>query len=232
MSVAVKICGVNDMAAAQAAVAGGAQFVGFVFYPPSPRYVTPEAARELAQSVPEGITKVGVVVDPKDDLIETLVRRSGLDMLQFHGNEAPGRVFEIRTRFGVQAMKAIKVARAEDLDAALPYARAADWIMFDSKAPPGRTDVMPGGNAVAFDWQVLATADLERATGGRPWMLSGGLTVDNVAEAVEITGSRAVDVSSGVEKRPGIKDPDMISAFLAEASALNPLREKSRIREV
>jgi phosphoribosylanthranilate isomerase len=215
MSVRVKICGVNSRPALDAAIAGGAGFVGFNFYPPSPRALTPEAAALLAAAVPSVIAKVGVLVDEPDERIAEILARVSLDMLQPHGKETPSRVDDIRRRFGLPVMKAVKIAEAADLAVADRYIGHADWLLFDAKPPPQMTGALPGGNALSFDWQLLAGR-----TWPSPWMLSGGLTRDNLAEAVRISGSRVVDVSSGVESQPGQKDPEKIAAFLAEATRL------------
>jgi phosphoribosylanthranilate isomerase len=215
MSVQAKICGLSSAEALHAAIRGGARFVGFVFYPASQRNVTPELAEALAALVPERITRVGLFVDPTDALLAGVLARVPLDLLQLHGVESPRRVAEIKTRFGKPVMKAISIAAPEDPDAALPYLDAADWLLFDAKPPRGDPKALPGGNGLAFDWQLL---------GGRrwtkPWMMSGGLTSKNVAEAVATTHAPAVDVSSGVETRPGIKDLGKISEFLTTVHAL------------
>ena len=206
----VKICGVSDPGAVEAAVAGGARYVGFVFYPRSPRNVTPETACALSSLLPRGAIPVALSVDPDDDLIDRM--NPAVRMFQLHGRETPDRVAEIRARTGKPVMKAIKISRPADLAAAAAYVGGADMLLFDSKTPPRMAGAMPGGNAVSFDWSILA---------GRswpvPWMLSGGLDPDNVADAVRISGAPAVDVSSGVESAPGVKDPDRIRAFLAAA---------------
>lgn len=215
MAIQVKICGINNRPALAAAVDSGAAFIGLVFYPPSPRFVEIEQAASLAVGVPEGITKVGLLVDADDTLIAGILRRVPLDLLQLHGSETPGRVAEIRSRFALPVMKAVKIAGAEDVAAAETYEAAADRLLFDARPPKGMTGALPGGNAIAFDWHLLA---------GRrwsvPWMLSGGLNAGNVAEAVRTAGAPAVDVSSGVENRPGVKSPDKIRAFLKAARAL------------
>ena len=215
MSVAVKICGLNSPAAVRAAVTGGARFVGFIFYPPSPRNLTPEEAAPLASSVAPGITRVGVFVDPDDAMLAATIAKVPLEMLQFHGSETPQRLAAIKDRYRVKVMKAIKVASELDLQAARDYFAVADWLMFDAKAPPERTGALPGGNALAFDWELLRQRNWPL-----PWILSGGLTVENLAEATKISRAEIVDVSSGVERRPGEKDPEKIRAFLARARAL------------
>ena len=215
MPIDAKICGINSPDALSAAGRGGARFVGFVFYPRSPRAVSAGEAAALAARVPPGVSKVGLFVDPDDDQLAATLERVALDLLQLQGCEAPGRVAQIRARFGVPVMKAIKVATAEDLVGADDYLRVVDRLMFDAKAPQAMKKALPGGNAVAFDWRLLAG---RRWT--RPWMLAGGLHAGNLAEAVGISGARAVDVSSGVEARPGVKSPEKIAAFLDQARAL------------
>ncbi|WP_374443704.1 phosphoribosylanthranilate isomerase [Stella sp.] len=213
MPVPVKICGLTRPEAVAAAVAGGAAFVGFVFYPRSPRAVMPEVAGQLAAAVPKGVTKVGLFVDADDATIARVLAAVPLDLLQLHGHETPERVAAIRARFGVPVMKVLPVAEPGDVEAADRYAPAVDRLMFDSR-PPRRPDALPGGNGLPFDWRLMA---------GRrwpvPWMLAGGLTPENVAEAVRLTGAEAVDVSSGVEDAPGVKNVGKIAAFLAAARA-------------
>ncbi len=215
MAIDVKICGINSRPALAAALDGGAACIGLVFYPPSPRYLSVEQAAALAAAVPGGVTKVGLLVDADDALIASIVAHVPLDLLQLHGGESPARVAEIRERFGRPVMKAVKIADAGDVAGAEAYCGAADRLLFDAKPPKGMTGALPGGNAVSFDWRLLA---------GRrwplPWMLSGGLNTGNVAEAVGISGTPAVDVSSGVEDRPGAKNPEKISTFLKAARAL------------
>ncbi len=215
MPVRAKICGVNSRAALDAAIAGGAGFVGFVFYPPSPRALTTEAAAALAAAVPPVIAKVGLLVDDPDERIAEILARVSLDMLQLHGKETPTRVDDIRRRFGLPVMKAVKIAEAADLAVADRYIGHSDWLLLDAKPPPQMTGALPGGNALSFDWQLLAGW-----TWPSPWMLSGGLTRDNLAEAVRISGARVVDVSSGVESQPGQKDQEKIAAFLVESARL------------
>jgi phosphoribosylanthranilate isomerase len=213
MSVAAKICGLSSEAAVAAAVEGGAAYVGFVFYPPSPRSVTPEHAGELCAAVPVGIQRVGMFVDAEDATIGAVLAAAPLDILQFHGSETPERVVETQRRFGRKVMKAISVAGPEDVALASHYEEVADLLLFDAKPPPGAT--RPGGNGLIFDWELIA---------GRawrlPWLLSGGLTAALLPEAVRISGAKAVDVSSGVERRPGDKDPEKIRAFLEVAYSL------------
>jgi phosphoribosylanthranilate isomerase len=214
MTVAAKICGLSSEAAVAAVVAGGAAFVGFVFYPPSPRSVTPARAGELCAAVPASVKRVGLFVDADDAAIATVLAAARLDILQFHGGESPERVAEAQRRFARPVMKAIAIAGPEDVAAASRYEGAADMLLFDAK-PPRRADALPGGNGLAFDWQLIAGREWQL-----PWMLSGGLTAEVLAEAIRISGATAVDVSSGVERRPGDKDLDKIRAFLDVARRL------------
>jgi phosphoribosylanthranilate isomerase len=212
MAIEVKICGVNAPEALRATVEAGAEYVGLNFYPPSPRSVTPDQAAALTAAAPPRLCKVGLFVDVEDETIAKTLAAVGLDMLQLHGGESPARVAEIRARFGLPVMKVVKIAGPEDVATAETYLRAADRLLFDAKPPKEMTGALPGGNAVAFDWQLLAGKNWPL-----PWMLAGGLDPENVAEAVRISGARAVDVVSGVEDRPGLKNPDKIRAFLAAA---------------
>ena len=215
MALEVKICGINTAGTLDAAAGGGADFLGFMFFPKSPRAVTPEQAASLVARLKPGIQRVAVMVDPDDSLIAEVTGRVALDFLQLHGREAPRRVAEIRARSGLSVIKVISVASAEDLVAAETYSEVADRLLFDAKPPKTMTDALPGGNALAFDWRLLAGR-----TWSKPWMLSGGLDADNLREAVEISGARSVDVSSGVEDRPGLKSPEKIAAFLEKARGL------------
>jgi len=208
----VKICGLRTEAALEAALAGGADFVGLVFFPPSPRNLAPEAARGLAARARGRAGIVALMVDPDDALIAAVAAAVDPDMLQLHGEESPERVAEVRQRWGKPVMKAIKVETAADAAAALRYRNSADLILFDARAPHEST--RPGGNGAPFDWRALAAVKDQL-----PYMLSGGLTPDNVADAIRITGAAMVDVSSGVEARPGEKDPELIRRFLRAAKA-------------
>ena len=214
MSIAAKICGLSSEAAIAAAAAGGAAYVGFVFYPPSPRAVSPEEAARLCAAVPTRVRRVGMFVDADDAAIAAVLDVAPLDILQFHGHESPGRVAEAKVRFDRLVMKAIAIAGPEDVLAAAPYEAAADLLLFDAK-PPRCADALPGGNGLAFDWHLIANREWRL-----PWMLSGGLTAALLPEAVRISGAAAVDVSSGVERRPGDKDPAKIREFLAVARGL------------
>ncbi len=211
----VKICGLTTAEAVAATVAGGARFAGFVFYPPSPRDVTPSRAAALVAGVAPGIARVGVFVDPDDATLDKVLAKVPLDLLQFHGSESPARLGAVKDRFRLKVMKAIKVAGEADLQAAKAYLTVADWLMFDAKPPKDFQAALPGGNALAFDWELLRQRHWPL-----PWMLSGGLTVDNLAEAARVSRAAVLDVSSGVERRPGEKDPAKVQAFLARAKGL------------
>ena len=215
MPVKVKICGVNSADAVKAAVEGGACHLGFNFYPPSPRALSPLAAGALVARVPQGIIKVGVFVDADDATIAAVLQEAPLDMLQFHGGETPRRLKDMRRRFGLPVMKALRIASAVDVAAADEYLPAADWLLFDAKPPASMKGALPGGNALSFDWALLAG---RRWT--KPWMLSGGLNAGNLAAAVAATRASHVDVSSGVEDAPGKKSPEKIAAFLKLAASL------------
>lgn len=207
----VKICGITHAAALAAAVEGGADFVGFIFFPPSPRYVAPGRAAALGNATPKEIGRVGVFVDPADSVLAQTLERVRLDLLQLHGRETPERVSEIKARFGLPVIKSVAVSCAGDVDCARDFAGAADWLLFDAK-PPRRPGALPGGNAVSFDWSLLAGRDW-----AIPHLISGGLDAENVGEALSSTGARGADVSSGVETAPGDKDPEKIAAFLRAA---------------
>ena len=215
MALEVKICGLSTDETLSAALAGGADLVGLVFYARSPRALSPRQAAALAAQVPQGVCKVGLFVDPDDETLAQTAHMVGLDMLQLHGEESPSRVAAIKAATGLPVMKVIKLRQPEDLAVAKNYFEVADRFLFDAKPPPEATDALPGGNALSFDWHMLAGTDWPL-----PWMLAGGLTAANLAEAVAVTGARAVDVSSGVESAPGRKDPALIREFLAAARDL------------
>ncbi len=213
MTIDVKICGLTDAASVRAAVDGGAAMCGFVFFPASPRNLTPEAAAELTKGVPEGVIRVGLTVDADDTLLAEIASVAKVDMLQLHGAETPERTNEVRDRFGLPVIKVLAVQGPDDLAAAEAYEGVADRLMFDAKPPEDAS--RPGGNARAFDWELL-----KGQTFALPWLLAGGLTAENLGQAVKISGAEAVDVSSGVEDAPGVKNADKIRAFLAAAAAL------------
>jgi phosphoribosylanthranilate isomerase len=212
MATKVKICGLKTDAALEAALAGGADYVGLVFFPPSPRNVSTAAAAELAAKARGRATVIALMVDPDDALIYAVTAAVAPDIIQLHGEETPERLIEIRRRWGTPVMKAIKVETAEDARGALRYQGAADLILYDARAPADAT--RPGGNGEPFDWRALLSVK-DRM----PYMLSGGLTPANVAEAIRATGAAIVDVSSGVESSPGEKDPELIRRFLRAAKA-------------
>lgn len=206
----IKICGLSEPETLQSALEAGARYVGFVFFEKSPRNVSIETARDLALRVPAGVCKVALVVNATDAELDAITDAVPLDMLQLHGSETPERIAEIKERYGLPVMKAVGVADATDLAAIDLYSKVCDQILVDAK-PPQQAE-LPGGNGLSFDWRLIA---------GRrwavPWMLAGGLTPENVAEAVKLTGAVQVDVSSGVESAPGVKDKTKIAAFIAAA---------------
>ena len=212
MSVLAKICGLKTPEAVGAAVAGGASLVGFVFYSRSPRCVDPARVKQLEAGVPPAVRKVGLLVDESDARIAEILGNCDLDLLQLHGHETPERVAEIRARFGKPVIKAIPISESADLDRAAAYESVVDYLMFDAKPPKAMANALPGGNALSFDWTLLASRRFQR-----PWLLAGGLTADNLVDAVRISGAPMVDVSSGVEDRPGEKNVSKIKAFLDAA---------------
>ena len=212
MTVAVKICGLKSPETIAAAVEGGAAYVGFNFYPKSPRSVTPELAARLAAAVPANVATVALMVDGEDRLLDEIAEALSPDIFQLHGHETPERVAAIRARSGRQVMKALSIATEADVAAARAYESVADLLMFDAKPPPGG---LPGGNGLPFDWRLLKDARWPV-----PWMLAGGLTPENVAEAIRSTGATLIDVSSGVEDRPGVKSPEKIRRFLVAARSV------------
>jgi phosphoribosylanthranilate isomerase len=204
----VKICGIHDEAGRDAAVAAGAVYVGFVFFAASPRNVSPAAAALLAAGTPPGVAKVALTVDASDEALDALLGIAPIDILQLHGKETPARVAEVRARFGLPVMKAVGIADEGDLPRIAEYARVCDQILVDAKAP--KAAALPGGNGLSFDWRLIAGRRW-----GVPWMLAGGLTPANAADAARLTGARQLDVSSGVESAPGVKDPVRLRAFMA-----------------
>lgn len=220
----VKICGLTRPEHVHWVAEAGAAYAGFVFFPKSPRNLSLGAAREMAIEAPAGLAKVGLVVDADDAALDALMAQVPLDMLQLHGHETPARVAEVRARYGLPVMKAVGIAGADDLALLDDYAAVADQLLVDAK--PAGDAVLPGGNGLSFDWRLLA----ERKYWTRPWMLAGGLTPDNVAEAVRLTGARQLDVSSGVESAPGVKDRGLIAAFVTAAGRASPSRTAPRLR--
>ena len=202
----VKICGLRTQADVAAVAAAGAAYFGLNFYPKSPRFVTLDQARELALAAPVGLAKVALVVDADAATLDAIVGAMPLDMLQLHGHETVDRVAEVKARYGLPVMKVIGVADEGDLAALLEYSLVADQVMIDAKPARG---ALPGGNGLSFDWRLLAGRRWLK-----PWMLAGGLTAANVADAVRLTGARQVDLASGVESAPGVKDAGLIAAFM------------------
>jgi phosphoribosylanthranilate isomerase len=210
--VSVKICGLATVDDVRACADAGANYMGLVFFEKSPRNITIPAARELALAAPLGLAKVALVVNPSDAELDAITATVPLDMLQLHGRETPERVAEVKTRYGLPVMKAVGIADGDDLPKLESYFGVADQILVDAKPPKGGE--LPGGNGLSFDWRLIA---------GRrwpcPWMLAGGLTPENVAEAVKMTGAKQVDVSSGVEDAPGQKNAELIQKFVQSSRA-------------
>ena len=215
MPVSAKICGLNDAAGLEAAILNGAAFVGFVFYGPSPRNISADEAALLASKVPIHVKKVGLFVNPDDQLIHDVLTTVSLDWIQLHGTESPDRVREIKEAYSLPVIKAIKVDSAASLEEVDRYDGVADMLLFDAKEPKNMENALPGGNGLAFDWELLADAKITT-----PWMLAGGLDAENIAEAVRISGATIVDTSSGVEFEPGRKNPAAIEAFLVAVAAI------------
>ncbi|MCX8252776.1 N-(5'-phosphoribosyl)anthranilate isomerase [Beijerinckiaceae bacterium RH AL1] len=210
MPLTVKICGLSEPSTLEAALDAGADMVGFVFFPKSPRHVSHERARELRALVKGRAKTVALTVNADDDALRAIADSLDPDMLQLHGHETPQRVAEVSATFARPVMKAVPIGSPEDLAKVVAYEDVADWLLFD--APPPADAQRPGGNAVAFDWSLL------KGYGGRrPWLLAGGLVPETVAGAVAATGARGVDVSSGVESAPGRKDATLIRRFIAAA---------------
>ena len=208
----VKICGIKDTAALEAARQAGADMVGFVFFPPSPRAVTANQAGELARSYRNGPKRVGLFVDPDDAMLAATLAEVPLDILQLQGHETPARAGDVRARFGKPVMKALGIASKADLAHLPEYADQVDYFLLDARPPPG--SALPGGNAQAFDWALM-----KGEKPPRPWLLAGGLTPANVVQAITTSGAPGVDVSSGVERTRGVKDPAAIAAFIAAAKS-------------
>ena len=210
--VSVKICGISTVDDVRACAGAGANYMGLVFFEKSPRNITIPAARELALVAPMGLAKVALVVNPSDAELDAITATVPLDMLQLHGRETPERVAEVKARYGLPVMKAVGIADGDDLPKLESYFGVADQILVDAKPPKGGE--LPGGNGLSFDWRLIA---------GRrwpcPWMLAGGLTPENVAEAIKMTGAKQVDVSSGVEDAPGQKNAKLIQKFVRSSSA-------------
>lgn len=213
-SVGVKICGLSTPETIQAAVDAGTDMIGLMFFPKSPRNVSVADAATLRKLIPSHVKTVAVMVDPDDALLDAVTMQVDPDILQLHGAETPGRVRTIRAATGLQVMKVLSVATAEDVGAKDAYENVADLLLFDAKPPKSMANALPGGNALSFDWTLL-----NGLTTPLPWMLSGGLNPDNVSEAIAVTGAGMVDVSSGVEEAPGQKNEALIRAFITAAKS-------------
>ena len=217
MSLLVKICGLSTRETLVVALDSGADMVGFVFFPPSPRHLSLEKARELGRAAKDRATKVALTVDADDATFENIIDTLSPDLLQLHGVETTARVRDLKQKFGLPVMKALPVETTADLAALPGYAAVTDRILFDARAPKGAT--RPGGLGASFDWHVLENLDLDL-----PFMVSGGMHSGNIAEAIRLTRAGGVDVSSGVERTPGVKDPDMIRDFIRAARASQELK--------
>lgn len=223
MSLLVKICGLSTRETLDVALDAGADMVGFVFFPPSPRHLSLELGRDLGRQVKRRALKVALTVDADDATLDNIIDALSPDMFQLHGKESVARLRDIKQKFGRPVMKAVPVATAADLAVLPGYAAAADRILFDARAPKDAT--RPGGLGAPFDWHLLENLDLKL-----PYMVSGGLHADNVAEAVRVTRAGGVDVSSGIESAPGVKDPEMIKAFIRAARATQDANQELSVR--
>ncbi len=223
-AITVKVCGLSTPAAVEAAVRAGADYVGLVFFEKSPRHVSVQSAAELARlAKAQGVGVVAVTVDAPMTLLDEISALVAPDLFQLHGAEFPQRLVEVRALTETPVMRALRIATAADLDAASAFEDAADYLMFDAKAQAGA--VLPGGNGAAFDWSLLAGRRFQK-----PWFLAGGLTSENVVEAIQTSGARLVDVSSGVESAPGVKDPVLIKAFLEAVRRVETQGEERRLQ--
>ncbi|MCK1393142.1 phosphoribosylanthranilate isomerase [Bradyrhizobium sp. 1] len=223
MSLLVKICGLSTRETLDVALDAGADMVGFVFFPPSPRHVSLETGRDLGRQVTRRALKVALTVDADDAMLDNIMDALSPDIFQLHGSESVARLRDIKQKFGRPVMKAVPVETAADLTVLSGYAAVADCILFDARAPKDAT--RPGGLGAPFDWHLLENLDLKL-----PYMVSGGLHVDNVAEAVRVTRAGGVDVSSGIESTPGVKDPEMIKAFIRAARATQDASQELSVR--
>ena len=215
VAISVKIRGIERTESVDIAVKYGAKYIGFVFFPPSPRNLTIECAKNLIYRVPKHIKKVGLFVDPINSEIENVLSMADLDLIQLHGSESPARASEIKQHAGLPILKAIRVAEQGDLELAKDYYDVVDYLLFDSKVPADLPNALPGGNATSFDWKLLRHAEIPL-----PWMLAGGLIAENIKDAVQSSGANTIDVSSGVEIEPGIKDISLIKHFLDTAKTI------------
>jgi len=211
----VKICGMNSQTAVDAAIASGVDYLGFVFFPPSPRSLTPEFASSLMEERSDDFKVVAVVVNPSDKLLEEITNHLAPDIFQLHGSETAEDITNIRQKFNTKIIKAIKISKLEDFEEVSKFDKVADFMLFDAAAPENTTHSLPGGNGISFNWNWLSDASLET-----PWFLSGGLNISNINEAIKITGATAVDVSSGVEDKAGIKNNKKIIEFMKTVRTL------------
>jgi phosphoribosylanthranilate isomerase len=223
MTLLVKICGLSTRETLEVALDAGADMVGFVFFPPSPRHLSLEAGRDLGRQVKRRALKVALTVDADDATLDNIMDALSPDIFQLHGKESVARLRDIKQRFGCPVMKAVPVANAADLAVLPGYVAVADRILFDARAPKDAT--RPGGLGVPFDWHLLENLDLKL-----PYMVSGGLHADNVAEALRVTRAGGVDVSSGIESAPGVKDPELIKAFIRAARAIQDASQELSVR--
>lgn len=223
MSLLVKICGLSTRETLETALDAGADMVGFVFFPPSPRHLSLELGRDLGRQVNRRAVKVALTVDADDAALDNIMDALSPDIFQLHGKETVARLRDIKQRFGRPVMKAVPVATSADLAVLPGYAAVADRILFDARAPKDAT--RPGGLGAPFDWHLLENLDLNL-----PYMVSGGLDADNVTEALRITRAGGVDVSSGVERAPGVKDPELIKAFIRAARATQDASQELSVR--
>lgn len=211
----VKICGMNSQTAIDAAIASGVDYLGFVFFPPSPRSLTPEFASSLMEERSDDFKVVAVVVNPSDKLLEEITNHLAPDIFQLHGSETAEDITNIKQKFNTKIIKAIKISKLEDFEEVSKFDKVADFMLFDAAAPENTTHSLPGGNGISFNWNWLSDASLET-----PWFLSGGLNISNINEAIKITGATAVDVSSGVEDKAGIKNNKKIIEFMKTVRTL------------
>ena len=211
----VKICGMNSQTAVDAAIASGVDYLGFVFFPPSPRSLTPEFASSLMEERSDDFKVVAVVVNPSDKLLEEITNHLDPDIFQLHGSETAEDITNIKQKFNTKIIKAIKISKLEDFEEVSKFDKVADFMLFDAAAPENTTHSLPGGNGISFNWNWLSDASLET-----PWFLSGGLNISNINEAIKITGATAVDVSSGVEDKAGIKNNKKIIEFMKTVRTL------------
>lgn len=210
---AVKICGLKDSENLEAAIEAGTDYVGLVFYDPSPRAVSVDQAAELVTQIPDSVKTVGLFVDPSDSDLERILSRVKLDILQLHGDETPARILDVKQKFDFEIIKALRIASKNDLKNIKEYEEVSDYLMFDARV---EGESLPGGMGQAFDWDILAGHDPVNHL-SRPWFLAGGLNENNVTDALKVLSPDIVDVSSGVERERGVKDPDKIRAFIRAA---------------